>query len=179
MPSVVNRVVSVAEQLATMRAQITQLQTFPPSGMTLLGQAFNTLGTSGGGYYGGPGFLYLRGGAAPQVAFTLIRPCPILVIAEIGGLFGSGGTANYTTVRAAIQANSTDTVGADDIHGVEMRGSTFYQTQGSGVANATSSLCYTPPAGTYWATWGYQMQGGAGTTFNLEWTGISVYQISG
>lgn len=180
MPAKVNRLLDVSSVLRSQNARTTKLESFPASGMTLLQQVSGD-GIGGLGYYnaGGGNFEYMAGSYVPQATFTLIRPQPILVMGEIGGFYGSGGTASYVVVRLAIMANSTDTVGTTDIHGNVMESGHSYQTNGSGIANAFASKCWTVGAGTYYVGWGYTMQGGAATTFTLLTNSIQVFAISG
>lgn len=170
---------TIANELQSIVARLTKLETFKPGGMTLLGQA-HSAGTIGGlTFYAGSGFQYLSGGDVPQVQFTIIRPVPVFVIGNFCGWGGTGGTASYTYVRLALLANSTDTVGANHINGVEMRGRASAQTNGSGLANSSSSFCFTPPPGTYYASFGYTMLSGATTTLGVIENDISVFQLSG
>ena len=180
-PSKVNRFVDVSSVIRGQNAAIRKLQSFPANGATLLVSVENTISLSGLAYYGlaGNNFEYLAGAGCPQASFTLARPTPILVIAEMGGWFGSGGTANYALVRASILAHSTDLQGALDVNGVKMESGYQYNTVGAGVSNASAVICATVPAGTWWASWGYAMQGGAVTTFGVTSDGIDVFQLAG
>ncbi len=179
MPDVATTKDTVQSVLQDIRARLTILESFP-SGMQLLSSVSGD-GFSGGGYYsdGSGGFEYLSGAHVPQATFTVIRPTPILVLAEIGGFYGSGGTANYVVVRAAIMAHSTDLHGANDANGLAMESGRSYQTVNSGIANAAGNLCRIVSAGTYFVGWGYSMQGGATTTFNCLQNSVYVFAVSG
>lgn len=160
--------------------RLTALETGGASGLALL-QQVSGAGVSGLGYSspGGNQFQWMSGAAVPQATFTLSRPQPILVFAEIGGFYGSGGTAQYVTTRLAIMSSSTAMVGANDVNGVEMATGHCYQTNGTEIANAFHCKCWTVPAGTYYVGLGYAMQGGATTTFNLLQNSIQVFAVAG
>lgn len=181
MPSIQKRKVSVAEELATIEARLTKLETFPRSGMTLLGGVKSAAYISGLPYSALPGneWQYLSGADVPQVAFTLTRPQPILVIGSMGGFNGSGGTASYIQITCGILPTATSYVAANDINGTEMRNSDMFQTNGSGTANASVNMCYVVPAGSYVVSWGYFMQGGAATTLTISTNSLDVFAISG
>jgi hypothetical protein len=149
--------------------------------MALLDQVSGPGGGTAYGFYnpGGGNFEYLRDAYVPQATFTLDRPHPVLIFGEIGGFYGSGGTASYVVVRMAITANPNDTLGADDVNGNPMETGHCYQTNGSGIANAACMKVFTVPAGTWTVGWGYTMQGGAATTFSCLTNSIDVFALQG
>lgn len=148
--------------------------------MTLLGSAVNTAATGALAFFNDGNsdhFEWMSGTTCPQIAITLAAQSTVMVFGQVGGFFGSGGTASYVQVRAAIMSSSTGLIGANDINGAEMRSVNSYQTNGSGVANATASMAYTMVAGTYYIGWGYRMDAGATTTFTLEWSSFLVFRM--
>lgn len=185
------RLDTVGSILAGFDARLRQLETYPsntPSGtavpvggtLTLLGQAVNTATAGPLAFYNDGNsdhFEWMSGTTCPQVSFTLAARSTVMVFGQMGGFFGTGGTASYVQVRAAIMSATTAIVGANDINGTEMRSVNSYQTNGSGVANASASMAYTMVAGTYWAGWGYRMDAGAITTFTLEWSSLAVFLL--
>jgi hypothetical protein len=168
MPSIQKRVVSVAEQIATLQARATKLETFSPNGGTVIAQG-NGNATS-----------MAYSGSWANVAFNdttyqpTIRPIPILAIATVGQFYASGGTATFTTCRLAVLANDVPVL-VNDFYGQPMVSGM------ASVANATNEngtatfiIACTLPAGPPVGSWYFRLQhietGGAITTFNMPGT---------
>ncbi len=142
---------------------------------------FSAGGIAGITYSSLPGneWQYLAGADVPQATFTIVRPQPILVLGSIGGFGGTGGTASYIQMTCGILPTPTSLVAANDIHGTPMRCADMFQTNGSGLANASVNMCFTMAAGTYTVSWGYFMQGGAVTTLGIQSNQLNVFQVAG
>ncbi len=106
--------------------------------------------------------------AAQWMVFVLSATGTVLGLLS-DSFYGSGGTANFTTVGLTIQ-DSTRTV-------VLQQGGSAYcgSTVAAGVSNAGIHVTATLDAGTYYLVEQYGMQGGAVTTFNDLKTKMDVY----
>jgi hypothetical protein len=110
MPSIQKRVVSVAEQIASLQARATKLETFPPNGATVLVQV-NGSGASAMGF--STAWAGVTAQAIPLPA--TLRPIPVLAVVTLGQFFGTNtGTAPYVMARAGItganQIPATDVI---------------------------------------------------------------------
>ena len=163
MPSVQKRVVSVAQVLRGNAAQITKLQTFPPSGMTsLVSSSF-----SGGsfGWVGTFSNMNTSGTHLPQ----LLRPVPLLVIVT-ANFYASGGTASYAYVRAAIVTSIADPTVVTDVNGNPCSSAVTIATNGGAIASGTFLMTTTLPAAAannYIVCLQYAMVTGATTVLDI------------
>jgi hypothetical protein len=158
MPSRQVRPVSAAQVLAQQNAQIRKLQSFPPNGMTLL----SSVQTATNDTYNYKAYPWASLPEATTGPFTLIRPVPILLVANMS-FFDTGGNATFILVYANI--SKTNAVGqnadANDVNGNPMAALEYMHTCGfvspslSGSASLTGNysavVSFTAPAGTYYA----------------------------
>ena len=102
MPSVVNRNVSVSEVVSSIHARLTKLESFPPSGMTLLASYTNNTGVN----FSGSAEAIITGLKTPT--FTTIRPLPVFVIGTTTiGAQAQEASAQYET-RVVISGDARD-----------------------------------------------------------------------
>jgi hypothetical protein len=179
MPSIQKRRVSVAEELASIQARLTKLETFPANGMTLLVSQFNYSSVT---TYNYSASLATIPDFTPP-AFTLHRPVPILLISTFN-YFGASGTATAISVQASLSL--TDNVGqntpATDIAGNYMQTISLWEgnpTAANNAGNFTGIGSWIVPEGTYHAHISYYMNGGALTTITLNGGSVQVFQLSG
>ena len=177
---------SLAEEIASLQARATKLETFPANGATVIAQ-----GVGGGAAVMGftnawanVSFNYIGCG-------TTIRPIPFLAIATVGQFYGSAtGTAAYVMCRAAM-LNNDGAVQNDAITGVPLISGMSSCANVTGVTQAaTFIVAGTLPAGPAVGSWYWQLQytidDGATTGFDMAGpingtanTSFLVLQLSG
>ncbi len=92
MPSIQKRVVSVAEELASIHARLTKVESFPPSAMTLLASYTNNAGVN----FSGSTEAIITGLKTPT--FTTVRPLPVFIIGTTTiGAQAQEASAQYET----------------------------------------------------------------------------------
>src|ERR1017187_3122187 len=93
MPSIQKRVVSVAEEIATLQARLTKLESFPPSGMQLLATGGSSVPITNITATTNTAF-------ATTTNFQLLRPVPIWVVSTC-----TIGTSTITVVQTEMATN--------------------------------------------------------------------------
>ena len=181
MPSIQKRKVSAAEELATIEARLTKLETFPTNGAAELVTNFGYFGPVGS--FAGATWNWI---ASPErlpetvtAAFTLVRPMPILLVTSMA-FVTNGGTANYGNCQGIISTgHGSLPTASNDINGNPMVNMPGTCTNGAGYVNWSATKAMIAPAGTYYAMITYWLQGGATTTFTNTAYDVAVYQLSG
>jgi len=180
MPSVQRRVVSVSEEIAKINARLTKLETFPPSGMTLLDRtSFNSasgLGASATYAATTPGYSGI---------FTLIRPQPILVFGVLGAanmLQGGGTCPGGSVILSIVPSGGGQPDPESDINGTPMISAQSLLWCGAPAdgSNVFAMMCFTMPPGSYRARFHYLMLPPiTSCTFGFNDGEIDVFAISG
>src|ERR1700694_5980036 len=131
---------NVVSVLADLRSRVAKLESYPPN-MVLVSRTTYTAAS---------GLVYVSSftelGGTLSAAYTLVRPLTILVLQTLSGFYGSGGTANYVTVRAVVGA-SFGAGPANDVNGDAMVSSQGYCVSNVGLANHCAPMCFVCPAG--------------------------------
>ena len=167
MPSIQKRKVSVAEELATIEARLTKLETFPPSGMTLL----TSYVSASGGTFTSASETYLSPARTPN--FTLIRPVPVLLVGTI--TFGPNtAAAGNSFVRPAIYDNpvTKQWIAGPWCENIFTISAGTLQQFVPGTSVAVGTL----PAGTYNAQWNGETTPGNSTFSQVA---LYVFQLAG